>query len=265
MDKALITVDELKNIKDSVVLLDASMPKPMRYICGARYFDVDSAADHNSPYPHMLPTSEAFGEYMSQLGVNNDDHIVIYDSTGVSFAAARAWWTLRTFGHEKVQVLNGGLPAWMQAGGETDTAPALADSTTSYNATFNPELYRSYDDMVSISESGNEQIIDTRGAGRFNAMARNIDGDIVPAHIEGSVNLPFAAVLDPMGGTMLADEILQGIFANYIPSHDTKRVVMCASGITACVVALAFFQTGERDVAVFDGSWIEWSDHEGIR
>jgi thiosulfate/3-mercaptopyruvate sulfurtransferase len=48
----------------------------------------------------MLPTEEAFAAAADALGISNDDAVVVYDGMGV-FAAPRAWWTWRVFGHDR--------------------------------------------------------------------------------------------------------------------------------------------------------------------
>ena len=87
-------------------------------IAGAGGFDINLIADTSSPLPHTLPLSDAFAAHMQALGLNNEDHIIVYcDSAHLS--AARAWWMLRLFGHAKVSVLNGGLKSWIAIGGAT--------------------------------------------------------------------------------------------------------------------------------------------------
>src|SRR5690606_5218237 len=81
----------------------------------AVFFDLDAVSDRESPYPHMLPTPDAFAEAMGALGVGEADDIIVYDAQGL-FSAARVWWTLRTMGARRVRVLDGGLPKWKVEG-----------------------------------------------------------------------------------------------------------------------------------------------------
>lgn len=69
---------------------------------GAVFFDLDAVSDRDSPYPHMLPSPEAFARAMGALGVSEADDIVVYDAQGL-FSAARAWWMLRVMGAERVR------------------------------------------------------------------------------------------------------------------------------------------------------------------
>ena len=81
------------------------------HIEGAVFFDIDAIADPSSHLPHMLPTAAEFGAAVGAMGIGNEHHVVVYDTHGV-YSAPRVWWTFRTFGHDKVSVLNGGLPKW---------------------------------------------------------------------------------------------------------------------------------------------------------
>ena len=94
-------------------------------IPGAVLFDVDECSDKSSPYPHMLPSPEEFGEYVQKLGIRNDTHVVVYDRNekfGL-FSAPRVWWTFRVFGHDLVSVVDGGLPKWCEEGFPTESGP----------------------------------------------------------------------------------------------------------------------------------------------
>ncbi|KDD76185.1 hypothetical protein H632_c323p2, partial [Helicosporidium sp. ATCC 50920] len=92
-------------------------------IPGARFFDLDAVADTSSELPHMLPSAAAFAAAAQALGVSPQDALVAYDSHGL-FSAPRAWWMWKVFGHGRVAVLDGGLPAWRAAGGALDASPA---------------------------------------------------------------------------------------------------------------------------------------------
>lgn len=93
----------LKNNPDSIRVLDASFAMPSSgvntrdeflksHIEGAQFFDIDEIADHNTDLPHMLPTPEEFSEAVSNLGIDNENFIIIYGQDGIIMGAARAWW-----------------------------------------------------------------------------------------------------------------------------------------------------------------------------
>ncbi len=103
-----------------------------QHIPGAVFFDIEKLSDHSTPLPHMLPRPEEFSRSMSELGVGDQMDIVVYEQGGV-FSAPRAWWMLRTFGARNVFLLDGGLPAWIEAGlptesGEVNSLPATFEA-----------------------------------------------------------------------------------------------------------------------------------------
>lgn len=227
-------------------------------IAGAQFFDIDAIADPHAPYPHTLPEAAVFEAEARKLGITNDDTVIVYDQNGLSFAAARAWWMFRVFGHSKVHVINGGLPAWRMAGLPLVTGHAAAPEATIFKASYRPELFRDFETM----EDGGDTVLDARAAPRFDATVHTLDGDAVPAHIEGSLNMPFQNLLDHMGA-LRANDALRHLLEPHLNAN--SLVCSCGSGVTACVVALALHQLGREDVAVYDGSWTEWSDRQGLR
>ena len=94
------------------------------HIPGATYFDIDHVADDTSPYPHMMPDAVKFSSRIRKLGVGDGNRIVVYDQNRF-FASARVWWMLRVMGHTDVHVLDGGLAAWVEAGGELEDMPPI--------------------------------------------------------------------------------------------------------------------------------------------
>lgn len=260
---ALIEAKALNEILDQVKLLDASYggPNPQAnyaasHIGDAQFFDIDMVADPLARYPHTLPSPEDFAIHTSELGISNNDKIVIYDQTGISFAAARAWWMFRTMGHKDVRVLNGGLQAWRMAGLPLQSGTHKA-TPTKYTAHFNADLLRSFEEM----EETTDKVIDARPAARFNATMHSRDGDACPANIPGSENLDFTRLLEPTGRMKPADDV-KALLAPYL--NAPKISVTCGSGVTACVIALGFYEATGKDVAVFDGSWTEWADRNGL-
>ena len=85
-------------------------------IAGAGWFDIDKIADKSSKLPHTLPSAEFFQSKMQALGIENDDYVIVYCDS-VFLSAARAWWMLRLFGHDRVSVLDGGLRSWLAISG----------------------------------------------------------------------------------------------------------------------------------------------------
>lgn len=223
---------------------------------GARFFPLDALSDPQSPLPHMLPTPEHFAAGVGALGIGNDDTVVVYDTVGI-FSSARPWWMFRVFGHDRVAVLDGGLPAWKAAGGPTASGPSPAPPGKPFTARFQADKVRSADQVADALDDGTAAVVDVRARDRFAGTQPEPRPEVRAGHMPGAHNLPFTDLLAPGFGPMLPAEVLEARFAAAgIPRG--PLITSCGSGVTACVATLASLRMGWREAAVYDGSWTEW-------
>jgi thiosulfate/3-mercaptopyruvate sulfurtransferase len=266
-ESALISTEELHGDLHTVRLIDASwyMPSQNRHaykeyehahIKGAVFFDLDGASDHTSSLPHMLPTSEAFAVTMSRLGVSNSDDVVVYDTQGL-FSAPRLWWMLRVFGHTRVRVLNGGLPAWRERYAAEIESGNVLHSSVPFVSTFQPQLVASLKQMQEWSGNGTIQICDARSPSRFWGKEPEPRAGLRSGHIPTARNLHYAQLLTLEQKLKQGDE-LRALFVDAGIQLNAPIVTSCGSGVTACILALALYEIGIKNVPVYDGSWAEW-------
>lgn len=258
--KALISAAELKEIfeKPGVRLLDASygLPPSDIRIGKAQDFDIDEVADPNATFAHTLPTPTAFADAAEKLGISNGDHVIVYDRSGVAMAAARVWWMFRTFGHDKVQVLDGGLPAWANAGYPvTEKTDEILPRGT-FKPAFKAELFKKREDIVQNLTDKSFTVLDARDPRRYSGEMPEPRPGMESGHIPGSLSLPYASLIDNQTGLFKTGDALKSALA----SVDTSKpvAISCGSGVTACVVALGLHNLGHTDAAVYGGSWAEW-------
>jgi thiosulfate/3-mercaptopyruvate sulfurtransferase len=234
---------------------DAKAEYAAGHIPGAVFFDIDNLSDATSPFPHMLPPPEKFAAGMEALGIGDDSEVVVYDGAGL-FSAARPWWMLRVMGHEKVQILDGGLPAWKRAGFATDSAP-VSPAPARFTPHPHPALLRGFAEMLEIVRTGSAQIIDARGAPRFFAREAEPRPGVRGGHMPGAINIPYHQLTAP-DGTLKPAAALREVFAAGCVNLAAPIVTSCGSGVTAAIAMLALGLAGARDVALYDGSWSEW-------
>jgi thiosulfate/3-mercaptopyruvate sulfurtransferase len=140
----------------------------------ARFFDLDEVKDPDSPYPHMLPSPTDFAKAMGQLGIRQDDSVVVYDSKELGvFSAPRVAWTLQVFGHQNVHILNN-FRKWCEEGYPTDSGLPDDVAPVSYSV---PELNQSkvaaFEEVKDIAKDSDHegaeevQILDARSIGRW--------------------------------------------------------------------------------------------------
>ena len=269
----LVNADWLRAVckQPDVVVLDASwhMPATRRdgaaefelgHIPGAAFFSIDGIADPDSPLPHMVPSAEAFATAVGTLGVGTGDHVVCYASDGIG-TAPRAWWMFRLFGHERVSVLDGGLPAWTTAGGGLVKGPATA-APRIFRAALDPTRIRDLAAVRANLATAAELVVDARSAGRFAGAEPEPRPGLRGGHVPGSVSLPYQTLLD--GPRMLPPDELRARLETAGVTGDQRPVFTCGSGVSACTLALGLTLTARDDWAVYDGSWSEWGGRADV-
>ena len=225
---------------------------------GAQFFDIDTVADLEHACPHMLPSEPVFTQCVQALGIGANSRVVVYDGKGL-FSAARAWWMFRVFGHDRVQILEGGLPAWIAAGYDTEQGePAVARPGVGFVAAHQPAWLADAEGVQAALSSGSHTVVDARSASRFAGEEAEPRAGVRPGHIPGSTNLHYAQILSGDPTVLKPHSELEALFDDVGAGHDQPVVTTCGSGISACLLALALHELGRSPVAVYDGSWAEW-------
>lgn len=227
---------------------------------GAVFFDIEAVSDRTSPYPHMLPTPQAFAEAMSALGVAESDDIVVYDAQGL-FSAARVWWTLRIMGATRVRVLEGGLPKWRAEGRPLEHGPVLARDASTFRSAFVAENVVNLE-QVRQALGGGIQVVDARGAPRFRGAAAEPRAGVRSGHMPGALNLPFGQLLNP-DGTLKRGAALEAAFRDAGVDLHRPVITSCGSGVTAAILTLGLAELGHAS-RLYDGSWAEWGARDDV-
>jgi len=222
----------------------------------ARFFDVDAIADADTDLPHMVPTPGRFAKLMGALGVGRDSTVVFYDQKGLA-SAARGWWMMGLFGHDRAAVLDGGLPKWVAEDRPMEDGDALPVAPAVFRPDFRATRLRGVGDILANLEAKRELVLDARAAGRFTAVVPEPRPGMRSGHIPGSANLPYTELL-AADQTMLPPDALRARLAAAGVDGSKPVVTSCGSGITACILTLAMVQAGLPVGAVYDGSWTEW-------
>jgi thiosulfate/3-mercaptopyruvate sulfurtransferase len=233
---------------------DANAEYRAAHIPGAVRFDIDAIADHSTSLPHMLPSAEEFAAAAGTLGIGDNDTIVVYDGVGL-YGAPRVWWTLRTFGAEKVYVLDGGLPMWRAEGRRVEAGQSSRAPRT-FNARLNRAAVAAVADVQRALATGTAQVVDARAADRFRGEAPEPRPGLRSGHMPGARNVPFGGVLD--GDRLASPEKIAAAFKTGGVDVDRPVITSCGSGVTAAILTFALAALGKDQGAVYDGSWSEW-------
>src|SRR4030095_2559771 len=241
----IIKAPELEKLmeKESVVLIDARTGADAlekynsEHLAGALYVDLEKDLSLKGPDAsqggrHPLPPAKDFVAFLGRLGIGATSHVVVYDDKGGANAAARFWWMLKALGHEKVQVLDGGLASALKAGlPVTDKIPAVTTQAP-YPADNWILPTTNADDVARAVSDPNHLVIDVREGFRYRGESEPID--LVAGHIPGAINIPYTENLDS-GGYFRSGEELNKKYTDAFAGRDAQQVIVhCGSGVTAC-------------------------------
>lgn len=226
------------------------------HLPGAVFVDLETElADPPSPEAgrHPLPSLQRLQACARRWGIRASDQVVVYDASG-GLAAARAWWLLRWGGLTDVRILDGGLDAWVRAGGPLltgDVLPEAGDVVLTGGGM--PVL--SIDEAAALPASGGV-LLDARAGERYRGEIEPIDPQA--GHVPGAVSAPTTGNLTADGTFRSADE-LRTRFAAVGAASGTTVGVYCGSGVTAAHEVAALAAAG-IDAALWPGSWSQWSN-----
>ena len=226
------------------------------HIPGAVFFDLDASSDQASPLPHMLPRGDAFAARMGELGIADDDHVVVYDGSGANLSAPRVWWMFRSMGHDRISVLDGGFAKWRREGRPLE-AGRVTRPRTRFTARPRPSEVRDLEAVRRALETGAEQVVDMRPAGRYAGTDPEPRPGLRGGHMPGSRSLPYDRLVGPDGTVLPRDRLLERVRAAGIDPA-LPVIATCGSGVSACALVHALHLLGHEGAALYDGAWAEW-------
>jgi len=219
------------------------------HIAGAVHLRWDTdLADPDRP-ASMLAPAERFARAMGGAGVGDDSFVVTYDDNHVP-VAARVWWALRVYGHDRVAVLDGGLSRW-RAEGRVESTGTEHPRPVTFTPRLRPELYATKEQVLAVvNDAAPGRLVDARMDSAWDAAS---------GHIPGSTRLTGIGFLSD-GERWISPDAARRRIADAGLAADPDRPVItyCGGGVAATGTALAFRLAGLPDVAVYDGSWGEW-------
>jgi thiosulfate/3-mercaptopyruvate sulfurtransferase len=241
----------------NLVVLDVSLESnianikvefPGIQIKGARYFDLKrNFSDLESRLPNTLPNPKYFSLACRNLGINNNSTIVVYDNIGV-YASPRVWWMFKSMGHKNIAVLDGGLPSWKNKNYPTESIQNRVQPEGDFKVKFNPNLLKKAFQIKENLTSKEAILVDARSNRRFCGLIPETRENLKSGHIPNAINLPFLEVLKD--GKFLSTNEISAIFKKL---KIDKRPKILASTLIS-----------EDKHFLYDGSWSEWGQLEGV-
>jgi thiosulfate/3-mercaptopyruvate sulfurtransferase len=231
------------------------------HIPGAVHLDyADDLSDPATPYAARVAPPELFARTLEANGIGDDSIVVAYDAGTIPFAA-RIVWMLRYYGHDEAFVLAGGLPAWTAAGhalatGTNETPPSTAPAPPAFTPRAHAALRASRDEVLAIAEGRSPtQLVETQRDQTYAQRDRDIKNAV---RLSGNLLLE-----DARGGRVANRPALERLVHDAGLDPHARTVVSCGSGVSASGAWLALREAGFNDIAVYDGSWMEW-EHDAL-
>jgi thiosulfate/3-mercaptopyruvate sulfurtransferase len=231
------------------------------HIPGAVYLDwTRDLIDPDDPVPAQAAGAERLAATLGARGIGDEHTVVAYDDAPTSQFATRLWWLLRLYGHERVLVLDGGLPKWHREGRPLTAAVPQFPPTT-FTPNRRAELRVELDEMRELIGKPGVRLLDARDERQYSgSLRRGKHG----GHIPGAVNIPREVLIDPASGTFRQDEALAAVLP--ATSSGERLVAYCNGGVaaTSLLFALALHGYPLDRMANYDGSWNEWGNRDDV-
>jgi len=267
---SLVESEWLEKNLDSVKIIDCSwhMPQTKRngfdeykkqHIPNAIFFDLDDNSKKNTDLPHMLIEINNWDKIVSKMGIKNDDKIIIYDNSDV-ISSCRCWFNFIYFGHDPklIYVLNGGLKKWIKE--KRKVTKDLTDiQISNYKSFEKKELVKNKQLIDENIKAQKFKVIDARSKERFEGKVSEPRKGLRSGNIKNSFCIPFNLCLNE-DKTFKDKEKLKNVFHLCLENINEKNIVFsCGSGVTACVLALAYSLINDKYLpCIYDGSWAEY-------
>jgi|TARA_B100001093_G_scaffold493013_1_gene534740 thiosulfate/3-mercaptopyruvate sulfurtransferase len=266
---SLVDTNWLEENINKVKIIDCSwhMPQTNRngleeynneHIPNAIFFDLDKNSKLDTDLPHMLTNLKSWEKIISDMGINNDDEIVIYDNSDV-ISSCRCWYNLIYFGHDpkKVHVLNGGFKKWKSENRLIDNQQKVL-KVSNYKVNENKKLVKNKKEIDENIIKREFEVIDARSRERFEGIVAEPRKGLRSGSIKNSFCLPFGELIND-DHTFVSKDKISEKFKSFMFDHDKNLVFSCGSGVTASVLALAYSLINDKYMpTIYDGSWSEY-------
>ena len=266
---SLVNTDWLMTNLNKVKIIDCSwhMPQTKRngfeeynkqHIKNAIFFDLDKNSKKDTDLPHMLIDIKSWENIVSNMGIKNDDQIIVYDNSDV-ISSCRCWYNFIYFGHNPslIKVLDGGLKKWVNEKKPT-TNDIVNIEPSHYSANEKIELVKNKAQINENILTKEFLVIDARSKERFEGMVPEPRKGLKSGSINNSYCLPFSELINADHTFIDKEKIFQK-FSSIKSSLDKNIVFTCGSGVTAAVLALAYSLIDNKyNPVIYDGSWSEY-------
>jgi len=247
--------DKLKKNTPGLVLIDARARDLYEdgHIATARSVVSDTFQDPQSA-PYFLVSREAVQKTCLETGIHADSDVVIYDG-GDGRLAARVWFTLHAYGHERVAILDGGYGKWRDENRAFSNDPPEIKAGT-FVPSEKPRSVCAFSELAqfrtrvhTLGKLPTTTMIDARSTAEYMGEdSRAKTG----GHIPGAANIEWTSFLAPAALKPGAKEPPFRVWRSAPEIHALLRL----SGIEKDQKIAVYDQAGGRSSHVFFTLWL---------
>ncbi|QIS17490.1 sulfurtransferase [Nocardia terpenica] len=226
---------------------------------------LDWKNDLQDPVRRDFVNREQFSDLLSARGIGNDDTVILYGGNNNWFAAY-AYWYFRLYGHQKVQLLDGGRKKW-ELDGRPLSKDAVSRPTTAYKAAEQDVSIRAFRDEV-IHAIGTKNLVDVRSPDEFSGKILAPahlpqEQSQRPGHIPGAINVPWSKAANE-DGTFKSDAELAELYKEAGLNGEKETIAYCRIGERSSHTWFVLRELlGHKNVKNYDGSWTEYGSLVG--
>jgi thiosulfate/3-mercaptopyruvate sulfurtransferase len=258
----LIEISELLRIKDnpSVKILDFRKAKFYleEHITGALNVWRTDVEDTSYAYGGMMASKLQIESLFSELGINSNDTIVIYDDNGLC-DSARLWWLLQNYNFTNVKLVHGGITDWkLNNGTVSHIIPTVKKTVFKLPENSSRKYFISKAEVLKSLHS-KVIILDTRTDDEYSGKHQK-KGAFKGGRIPNSKSIDWSKAVDYNSNKKFKSiDELRSIYSRFGAKEDTI-IVYCHSGVRSAHTTFVLTQLlGYENVKNYDGSWTEWS------
>lgn len=259
----LVSADDLSSMmsQEDIFVIDARRDTGDVFIPGAIHFAaIPELGDSTNSIPNYLIGADAFQQKMRNIGLNQDDKVVIVDG-GNNLEAARLFYALEYYGFPNASLVNGGMAAWQENEYPTADAPEDVSGTGNFTVEVQSARFCDYETVVAASTDPNKVVFDVRSEGEYTGEVQRAENN---GHIPNAVNLEWNAVLEQgeIPYFKSAEEI-QDMYTTLGITPDKEIIPHCQTNNRGAHAYFTLRLMGYDSVRPYEASWAEYGNQEG--
>jgi thiosulfate/3-mercaptopyruvate sulfurtransferase len=225
------------------------------HIPGAIWLDSGRLNEGEKPISGLLPSAESLQQLFREVGLGQDEQVLCYDDNGGT-TAARCFWVLEAMGHNPVSFLNGGLGAWLAAGGET-SLEINAQEASQWKAKPDPNVFADKAQVLQAIDDPAVQILDTRSPEEFQGLK---SASARKGRIPGAVNVNWLDTVDPRNlNRFKPADVLHAMLQQQGIAPNNEVIAHCQTHQRSSHSYVMLRNLGYEKVRGYAGAWSEWA------